>query len=307
MAGGTVRLAQEKIETAVQIGEVRVSLLASGWRLRVIAAVRVGSVIVLILLTAGATPGAFAANVGPPSVVQRSSWNGFQRLDFTVSGRPAILVLPATAAPERPWIWRTEFFDHEPQVDRALLARGWHLAYMDVKHMYGGPKAMALFGNFYAHVIVNYRLAKRVVLEGFSRGGLHAFNFAATHPTRVAALYLDAPVLDIRSWPGRDRASREWADCLNAYGLTEDTLVAFRGNPLDRVVPVAKGGVPVIAVCGEADTTVPFAENTAILERRFRELGGTIEVILKPGVDHHPHSLDDPAPIVDFLLRHAKF
>ena len=60
-------------------------------------------------------------------------------------------------------------------------------------------------------------------------------------------------------------------------------------------------------MCGEADTTVPFAENTAILEKRYRELGATIEVILKPGVDHHPHSLKEPAPIVNFLLKNAKF
>ena len=239
--------------------------------------------------------------------VQRSRWHEHDRLDFVIAGRPCILVLPTGSDAKRPWIWRTEFFEHEPQVDLALLARGWHLAYMDVKSMYGGPKAMALMGQFYAHLVVNYGLAKRVVLEGFSRGGLYAFNFAATHPTRVAALYLDAPVLDIRSWPGRNRQSKEWAECLEAFGLTETSLVAFRGNPLDRIVPVAKGGVPVIAVCGDADRIVPFPENTGALEKRFRELGGTIEVILKPGGDHHPHSLQDPTPIVDFLVKNARF
>jgi pimeloyl-ACP methyl ester carboxylesterase len=261
--------------------------------------------LLLVCLTV-APSGAWAANVGTPSAVTRSQWQGFQRLDFTLQGRPCILVLPETAAPGKPWIWRTEFFDHEPQVDLELIRRGWHLAYMDAKNMYGGPKAISLFGQFYAHLVVNAGLAKRVVLEGFSRGGLYAFNFAATHPTRVAALYLDAPVLDIRSWPGRDRKSKQWAECLEAYGLTEESLVAFRGNPLDRIVPVAKGGVPVIVVCGDADTTVPFAENTAILEKRFRELGGTIEVILKPGAEHHPHSLKDPTPVVNFLVEKAK-
>jgi pimeloyl-ACP methyl ester carboxylesterase len=261
--------------------------------------------LIVFLLWTAAPAVVPAANVSPPSPVQQSRWNNFDRLDFTLAGRPSILVLPASPAPGRPWIWRTEFFGHEPQVDLALLARGWHVAYIDAKNMYGGPKAMGLFGQFYAHLVVNYRLAQRVVLEGFSRGGLYAFNFAATHPARVAALYLDAPVLDIRSWPGRNR-TKEWAECLDAYGLTEESLVAFRGNPLDRVVPVAKARVPLIAVCGDADTTVPFAENTAILEKRFRELGGTIQVILKPGGEHHPHSLKDPAPIVEFLLQHAK-
>ena len=28
-----------------------------------------------------------------------------------------------------------------------------------------------------------------------------------------------------------------------------------------------------------------------------------VEVIIKPGNDHHPHSLPDPKPIVDFILR----
>ena len=261
----------------------------------------------LLLLCAGVLVVGRAANVGPVSALQRSQWNGFDRVDFEVTGRPCLLVFPHQAAPGKPWIWRTEFFGHEPQADLALLARGWHVAYMDAKNLYGSPKAMKLFGDFYAHVVVRFGLAQRVVLEGFSRGGLYAFNFAAAHPARVAALYLDAPVLDIRSWPGRKRDSKEWAECLEAYGLTEESLVQFRGNPLDRIVTVARAGVPVIAVCGDADQVVPFAENTAILEKRYREAGGTIEVILKPGGDHHPHSLKDPAPIVEFLLKHAKF
>jgi pimeloyl-ACP methyl ester carboxylesterase len=239
--------------------------------------------------------------------VTKSTWNGYERLEFTVEGRTCQLVLPATPAPGRPWIWRTEFVDTEPQADLALLARGWHVGYMDVKAMYGAPRAIALMGAFYAHVVTFYDLSNRVVLEGFSRGGLFAFNFAVAHPKHVAALYLDAPVLDIRSWPGRIRGSKEWTECLAAYNLTEEAVATYKGGPLDHVEAVAKAGIPIIAVCGDADTTVPLAENTAILEKRYRELGGDIRVILKPGGDHHPHSLKDPAPIVEFLVQHAKF
>ncbi|MEY4688549.1 MAG: hypothetical protein RIR76_2572 [Verrucomicrobiota bacterium] len=243
-----------------------------------------------------------AAEVSPAPA--RSEWNGFTRLDFTVAGRPCLLVLPAQPAPGRPWIWRTEFFGHQPQADQALLALGWHVAYMDAKNLYGAPKAMAWFGQFYAHLVVQFELSSRVVLEGFSRGGLYAINFALAHPRRVAALYLDAPVLDIRSWPGRNPQSKEWAQCLEAYGLNEESLAKFRG-PLERLRTLAAAGVPILSVCGEADRVVPFAENTAVLEKRYRELGGAIEVILKPGVDHHPHSLADPAPIVDFIVKRA--
>lgn len=263
--------------------------------------------LIVLSVFASAAVGGSAANVGTAPPLQQSQWNGFARVDFVLAGRPCLVVFPNQVAPGKPWIWRTEFFGHEPQTDLALLAGGWHVAYLDAKDMYGAPKAIALMGQFYAHVVVRFGLAQRVVLEGFSRGGLYAFNFAVAHPTRVAALYLDAPVLDIRSWPGRNRAAKEWAQCLEAYGLTEATLAEFRGNPLDRIVTVARAGVPIIAVCGDADKTVPFAENTGMLEQRYREAGGTIEVILKPGVDHHPHSLKDPRPIVDFLLRNAKF
>jgi pimeloyl-ACP methyl ester carboxylesterase len=247
------------------------------------------------------------APAAAPAAATRSTWNGFERIDFTLEDRPCILVIPKDAAPGKPWIWRTEFFDHEPQVDLALLARGWHLAFMDARDMYGGPRSMALFGKFYAHLVVHASLSPRVVLEGFSRGGLYAFNFAAAHPSRVAALYLDAPALDLRSWPGRNRQSKEWAECLEAYGVTEAAVEQFRGNPINRIVPVANGKIPIIAVCGDADTTVPYAENTGVLEKKYRELGGTIEVILKPGGEHHPHSLKDPTKIVDFLIKNAKF
>ncbi|MDY0033721.1 MAG: alpha/beta hydrolase, partial [FCB group bacterium] len=58
-------------------------------------------------------------------------------------------------------------------------------------------------------------------------------------------------------------------------------------------------------VCGAADTDVPVAENTAILAERYRALGGSITLIIKEGCAHHPHSLEDPKPIVDFILKHT--
>ena len=51
---------------------------------------------------------------------------------------------------------------------------------------------------------------------------------------------------------------------------------------------------------------MPVTENTAIIEARYKELGGSIQVIHKPGVGHHPHSLKDPAPIVAFVLKHTR-
>ncbi len=258
------------------------------------------NLLVLLVLT-------LVARAETPAV---SKWNGFDKFDFTVADHAGLLVQPANAAPGKPWIWRTEFFGHEPQGDLALLAAGWHVAYFKVSDMYGDPKSVALMEKFHAHVVREFGLSPRAVLEGFSRGGLYAVNFAATHPGKTAALYLDAPVLDLRSWPGgkgKGKGSATcWKQALDLYGLTEETAKNFAGNPLDHAEALAKARIPIIAVVGDADDVVPLGENTKPFAEKFRAAGGTIEVIVKPGVNHHPHSLKDPKPIVDFLLQHVK-
>ena len=236
-------------------------------------------------------------------------WRGHERLDFVVDGRACVLVLPRSAAPGRPWIWRTEFFGHEPQADAALLRRGFHVGYIDVQDMYGAPVALDHMDAFYAEATGCRGLAPRVALEGFSRGGLFAYNWAARHPDRIACIYADAPVCDFRKWPagrGRGPASpADWRRCLAAYGLTEEEALAWRGNPLDNLGPLAAADVPLLHVCGEADEAVAFDENTGELERRYRALGGSIAVLRKPFGRHHPHSLRNPAPIVRFVVRAA--
>ena len=79
----------------------------------------------------------------PGGVVKRSEWNGYAKLEFEVGGRAAFVVVPKVAAAGKPWIWRTEFFGHEPQADLALLEKGFHAAYVDVQNLYGGPTAIA--------------------------------------------------------------------------------------------------------------------------------------------------------------------
>lgn len=238
--------------------------------------------------------------------ITESEWHGYRRLDFVVKGRPALLVLPAVAAPGHPWVWRAEWFGdkHGPQASLALLARGWALGYMNAVDMYGAPPAMRLFDAYYRRVTKEYELSPRVVIEGFSRGGLYAFNFAAEYPERVAALYLDAPALDIRSWPGRK--SSLWKECLECYGLTDAVADTAKVSPLDRIEPVVRARIPIFGVSGDADQSVRYEDNLAELVKRYRAAGGTIEVVIKPGGGHHPHSLPDPTPIVEFLLREAK-
>lgn len=253
-------------------------------------------------------PPAPAASASPQGSPRISSWNGYEREDFEVNRRPGIVVRPKEPAPGNPWIWRTEFFDAFPQADIALLAKGYHVAYMNNSDLFGAPEAIAYMDAFYDFVCKTYSLNSKPVLEGFSRGGLYAFNWAAHAPDKVSSLYVDAPVCDIRSWPGGKGKGQgsppNWELCKKAYGLTEEQAVVFTGNPIDHLAPLAKAKIPIIAVAGDADKVVPIEENIRIVERRYKDLGGEIKLIVKPGADHHPHSLLDPTPIVDFILQH---
>ena len=238
-----------------------------------------------------------------------STWNGHERRDFQVDGRDCLLIVPETPAAGKPWIWRTEFFGHEPQADLALVAKGFHVAYMNVQNMYGAPVALDHMDKFYEHLTGQRGLAPKTVLEGFSRGGLFSLNWAARHPNRVACVYNDAPVCDFKCWPrGLGKAkgsSADWQRCLAAYMLTEQEALDYKLNPVDNLAPLAKAGIPLLHVCGAADDVVPINDNTRLVERRYRAMGGSIVVIAKPGVGHHPHSLADPEFIVAFVLKHT--
>jgi pimeloyl-ACP methyl ester carboxylesterase/lysophospholipase L1-like esterase len=235
---------------------------------------------------------------------ETSDWHGFQRHVFTYDGRQCFVVRPEKAATGNPWVWRARFFGHEPQTDIALLNKGFHVVYMDVGNLFGAPQAVAHWNAFYAYLTQEHGFARRPALEGMSRGGLIIFNWAVANPDKVACIYADAPVCDFKSWP-RGKSAGDWQNCLKAYGMTEEEALAYGGNPLDSIAPLAQADVPLLHVCGAADTVVPMAENTDILAERYRALGGRIEVIAKPDCGHHPHSLKDPMPIVDFILANT--
>jgi pimeloyl-ACP methyl ester carboxylesterase len=240
---------------------------------------------------------------------RQSQWRGFARFDMQVGGRECIVCTPRRAARGRPWVWRALFFDAWPAVDVALLERGFHVVHMDVSEMYGNEVAMRHWEAFYAWLTAEHGLAAKAVVEGFSRAGLYVYHWTALHPERVSCIYGDAPVCDIRSWPGGKGVGRGnpecWQRCLRALGLGEDEAMAYRGNPIDRLAPIAAAGIPVIHVVGEADIDVPSCENTDVLEARYLALGGPMTVIRKPDCAHHPHSLQEPAPVVEFILRHT--
>ncbi len=228
----------------------------------------------------------------------KSTWNGFDM--YKEKGRT--VVVPHKVAQGKPWVWRARFWGHEPQFDVAMLNKGYHLVYCDVGGLYGSPEAVSRWNDFYKYLHEKHSFSQKAVLEGMSRGGLIIYNWAIANPDKVAAIYGDAPVMDFKSWPGHDNRG-----IIRAYGFkSADEAKAYKGNPIDNLEPLAKVGIPIIHVVGDADPVVPVSENTAIAEKRYKKLGGTFEVIHKEKVGHHPHSLKDPTPIVRFIEKHVE-
>ena len=235
-----------------------------------------------------------------------SSFYGYTCANFSFKNRNCKIVQPKKVLVGQPWIWRARFWGHEPQTDIALLERGFHIVYMDVAEMYGNEASINLWDQFYDYM-QQLGMSKKVVLEAMSRGGIYAYNWAIRNPTKVAAIYADAPVLDIKSWPGgmgKGPGSKEdWTIFKNNFNLTEEQAKNFQNSPLDNAEIIAKGGYPMLHVVGDADEVVPVDENTQPFEARIKKAGASITVIHKQGVGHHPHSLANPTPIVDFILK----
>ena len=124
-------------------------------------------------------------------------------------------------------------------------------------------------------------------------------------------MYADNPVLDLKSWPGGKGvgpgSKDDWEKFKVDYSYTsEEAAMKSAVSPIDKIDVIVKGGFPMLHVCGDADETVPMKENTIPFEKKVKELNGNITVIHKPGLKHHPHSLPDPTPIVEFFLRAAQ-
>ena len=282
--------------------------------LSVILAALCAEVALCASLVAGRTKdtdtSSFAVGLESSGLAARKSlWHDYDRYDFTYDSRNCIVVIPRNPARHRPWIWRARFFGHEPQTDLALLEQGFHLVYMDVAGLFGSTSAVRHWDAFYDYLTGHHGFNRRPALEGMSRGGLIVYNWACANPEKVACIYVDNPVCDFKSWPaGLGKGKRHlpsWEACLKAYGLTAEQALEYKRNPIDNLEPLARSVVPVLHVCGTSDTVVPMEENSDVMEKRYRKLGGKITVIRKPGLDHHPHSLEDPKPIVDFILMHT--
>lgn len=235
-------------------------------------------------------------------------WEGYDMETGTYEKYEYGVVFPKKAAPGNPYIWRTEFFGAFPSVDLAMLEKGYAVVYYRISDLYGSPKAVNLMAAFQPFIQERYGLLPQAVLFGFSRGGLYALHYGAAYPERIAALYLDAPVVDIYSWPGGCFSSKgspdEWEDCRRLWNMSHD---AYMDRVNAAVRTLLAWSVPLIVVAGGKDELVPWQENGARLQRAYEKSGVPFRLLMKQECGHHPHSLEDPLPVEEFLLNNRNY
>lgn len=242
-----------------------------------------------------------------------SLWNGFKRLDFVLQDRPATLIIPDKAVEGKKWLLKTEYFDAFPEFEIEMVRRGYHLAYIKNEsgwHAPGDSDAKAALADFLKE---EFGLNEKCMPVGMSCGGLQAMYFIGNYPEKVAAVYLDAPVMNMLSCPcaiGRDVSAKQASfdrmrqGMMSTHGLMIDGMLNFRNHPIDQAHAIIEHNIPVILVSGDADTVVPYEENGKALKEYLLSNGGNYTEIIKPGGDHHPHGLEDFSPLLAFAEKY---
>lgn len=228
---------------------------------------------------------------------------------FEVGGHKAYLQQPSRPAEGKPWIWYAPTVKGDFIILRhkayagAFLDAGIAIASCDLGEVRGAPASTAKFDLFH-QAMVKRGWSSKPVLLGQSRGGIMTLAWAVRHPDKLSAWAGIYPVCNLASYPLRFSKNDTLAD----YGMDEKELRAKLGelNPVENLAGLARNKIPMFSVHGDKDGTVPYEENTLLLNERYAALGGTCEVKVVPGRGHEVSpAFFECRELVDFTLKHA--
>ncbi|WP_158991634.1 alpha/beta fold hydrolase [Mucilaginibacter sp. L196] len=120
--------------------------------------------------------------------------------------------------------------------------------------------------------LIDRGLSAKPAFGGMSRGGINAYAWSTTHPDKVSCIYGDNP--------------------------------AIRPESMAKMGDLAKRDIPLLNVCGSQDFL--YETNTLPIETIYHQLNGRITVLIKEGTAHHPHSLQNPTIIADWIEKNIQ-
>jgi sialidase-1 len=130
---------------------------------------------------------------------------------------------------------------------------------------------------------------------------------------KVSCIYAEAPVCDIKSWPGgkgKGKGSpQDWNKLITEYLFTEEDALGFTDNPMDNLQGLAACKVPILHSVGLKDSIVPYLENTFLLAQRYINLGGSATIMPmtkgKQTLEGHHFPIEYPERIAQFIKFHT--
>jgi hypothetical protein len=157
-------------------------------------------------------------------------------------------------------------------VDLALLHKGFHIVTAPGPTNTDGTDLQQW--NAVYKFLIGHGFSTKPVMEGSGRAAGEAYAWAIANPDKASCIYGENPVLHSNM---------------------------SKTQPLDNLAPLANAGVHLLHVCGSFD---PWLKSqTRVAEKRYKELGGQITVIIKEGEGHYPLAPKEPQPVVDFIIK----
>ncbi|MES2653353.1 MAG: SGNH/GDSL hydrolase family protein [Bacteroidota bacterium] len=257
--------------------------------------------------------GHFAFSQAIISNEQKTIWKKFEKVTFKFNGIEAWYVKPKVPAKGNPWVWRAHFPNWHTEMDSVLLERGMYVAYVNTNDLFGHPKAMMIWDDFYNYLVKEKNFAPKVALEGVSRGGLYVYGWAKRNPAKVSCIYTEAPVGDFKSWPGGKGigkgSPKDWAKLLAVYQFTEAEALEYDDLPINGLDGLTANKVPILHVIGLLDSLVPPAENTNVLVKNYLSKGGKATVVAmtkgKQTLSGHHFPIEQPEKLAEFIYQNS--
>lgn len=185
----------------------------------------------------------------------------------------ATVIVPSRPAEGCPWVMVPSMYStnnpvlkNVATVQASLVRSGYHVVVMAPSVPMGAPDPQAHWDKAYQVMTQKHGLSEGIVLIAVSREALTALCWAAEHPGKVWAAYLDKGVCDV--------------------GLAQK---------------LADDRVGIVYVAGEKDEVVPFSKNGAPMQKVFDSRSAFFRVFTNKKEGHEPHGMENPSEILRFI------
>jgi hypothetical protein len=200
----------------------------------------------------------------------------YRRYQVTLPGVDAFttIIAPKKPAAGNPWIFRADAVRRDDTVSFAMLNKGYFIVTGAVSYNADGP-VLAQWNKIYKY-LTGFGFSPKPTISGNGGAAGEALAWAIANPDKVAGIYMVNPIL-------------------KSKGI-------LKTMPIDTLAPLVKAKIQVLFVCGADDPSLD--EQALVAQKRYKQLGGKITVIVKKGEAHYIPQGD--AEAVAFITTQSK-